>query len=51
MTRDNLEILHDSGAFNPSPRHQELYATHVPFDTMTGTHGCEYVAGRRAAPS
>jgi hypothetical protein len=41
MTRENLEILHDSGAFNPSPRHQELYATHVPFDTMTGTHGCE----------
>ena len=24
MTRENLEILHDSGAFNPSPRHQEL---------------------------
>jgi len=41
VTRENLEILHDSGAFNPSPRHQELYATHVPFDTMTGTHGCE----------
>ena len=41
MTRENLEILHDSGAFNPSPRHQELLATHVPFDTMTGTRGCE----------
>ncbi len=41
MTREDLEILHDSGAFNPSPRHQELYATHVPFDTMTHSHGCE----------
>ena len=41
VTRDELEMLHDSGAFNPSPRHQELYATHVPFDTMTRTRGCE----------
>ncbi len=41
MSRADLELLHDGGAFNPSPRHQELYATHVPFDTMTGTHGCE----------
>lgn len=41
MTRDDLEILHDSGAFNPSPRHQELYATHVPFDTMTHSRSCE----------
>jgi hypothetical protein len=41
MTREELEILHDSGAFNPSPRHQELYATHVPFDTMTRSRGCE----------
>ena len=41
MSREALEILHDSGAFNPSPRHQELLATHVPFDTMTGTRGCE----------
>lgn len=41
MTTRLLEILHDRGAFNPSPRHQELYATHVPFDTMTGTRGCE----------
>ena len=41
MTRDELELLHDAGAFNPSPRHQELYATHVPFDTMTARRGCE----------
>jgi len=41
VTREDVEILHDSGAFNPSPRHQELFATHVPFDTMTGTHACE----------
>ena len=41
MTREDLEILHDSGAFNPSPRHQELYATHVPFDTMTHSRSCE----------
>jgi hypothetical protein len=41
MTRDDLEMLHESGAFNPSPRHRELYATHVPFDTMTHSHGCE----------
>jgi hypothetical protein len=41
MSRADLEILHDTSAFNPSPRHQELYATHVPFDTMTGTHSCE----------
>jgi hypothetical protein len=41
MTRETLEILHDDGAFNPSPRHQELYATHVPFDTMTRSRGCE----------
>jgi len=41
VTRDDLEILHDCGAFNPSPRHQELSAAHVRFDTMTGTHGCE----------
>ncbi len=41
MTRKDLEILYDSGAFDPSPRHQELFAVHVPFDTMTGTRGCE----------
>ncbi len=41
MTRADLELLHELGAFNPSPRHQALYATHVPFDTMTGSRGCE----------
>ena len=41
MTRKDLEILHDSGAFDPSPRHQELFAVHVPFDAMTGKHTCE----------
>jgi hypothetical protein len=41
MSRADLELLHDTGAFNPSPRHQTLYATHVPFDTMTGGRGCE----------
>jgi hypothetical protein len=42
VTRRDLEILHDTGAFNPSPRHRELSVTHVPFDTMTRTHGCEH---------
>ncbi len=41
MTRADLELLHDAATFNPSPRHQTLYATHVPFDTMTGRPGCE----------
>jgi deoxyribonuclease-4 len=41
MTRADLELLHDTGAFNPSPRHQTLYATQVPFATMTGDRGCE----------
>ena len=41
MTRADLELLHDAGAFNPAPRHQALYATHVPFDTMTRSRGCE----------
>ena len=50
MTRETLEILHDDGAFNPSPRHQELYATHVPFDTMTRQPGHRAGAGRGAAP-
>ena len=33
MSRADLELLHDTGAFNPSPRQQTRYATHVPFDT------------------
>jgi len=41
VTREDLELLHDAGAFNPSPRQQTLYATHVPFDTMTASRGCE----------
>ncbi len=36
-----LRRLQAGHAFNPSPRHDQLYAVHVPFDELTGSHGCE----------
>lgn len=38
---DLLRRLQEGHAFNPSPRHDQLYAVHVPFDALTGTRGCE----------
>ena len=41
MTRAQLRTLQEGHAFNPSPRHDQLYAVHVPFDELIGGHGCE----------
>lgn len=41
MTNDLLVALQEAHAFNPTPRHDRLYALHVPFDELTGTLACE----------
>lgn len=37
-----LVRLQDAHAFDPAPRHGELWRHHVPFDAMTGTRRCEH---------
>ncbi len=41
MTHAQLRTLQEGHAFNPSPRHDQLYAVHVPFDELIGGQGCE----------
>lgn len=36
-----LVRLQDGHAFDPAPRHADLWRHHVPFDLLTGTHRCE----------
>lgn len=36
-----LRRLQEGHAFNPSPRHDQLYAVHVPYDELTGGSSCE----------
>jgi hypothetical protein len=41
MSRESLAALQEAHAFNPAPLRGELHELHVPFDEMTGGHGCE----------
>jgi hypothetical protein len=41
MSRESLAKLQEAHAFNPAPLRGELHELHVPFDEMTGGHGCE----------
>ena len=41
MSRESLATLQEAHAFNPAPLRGELHELHVPFDEMTGGHGCE----------
>lgn len=36
-----LCLLQDGHAFDPAPRHAELWRHHLPFDAMTGSTRCE----------
>lgn len=45
MSVHGLLQLQAGHAFDPAPRHGELYALHVPFDDLTGGGGCEQVLG------
>jgi len=41
MSAELLVRLQDAHAFDPAPRHAELWRHHVPFDAMTGNTRCE----------
>jgi len=41
MTHEHLTRLQRANAFNPTPRHDDLYALHVPFDELTNSATCE----------
>jgi hypothetical protein len=43
VTLAALERLQQAHAFDPAPRHEQLYALHVPFDELTRTRGCEHL--------
>ena len=45
MSRESLARLQEAHAFNPAPLRGELHELHVPFDEMTGDHGCEQPLG------
>lgn len=46
MTHDDLLAIQRANAFNPTPRHDDLYALHVPFDQLTNTATCEHALDR-----
>ena len=48
MTHEHLTRLQRANAFNPTPRHDDLYALHVPFDELTNSATCE---SRSSEPS
>lgn len=41
MTHEHLTRLQRANAFNPTPRHDDLYALHVPFDKLANPATCE----------
>ena len=45
MSRESLAQMQEVHAFDPAPRRSELHDLHVPFDEMTGGHGCEQSLG------
>lgn len=45
MSLESLAQLQEAHAFDPAPRRSELHELHVPFDEMTGGHGCEQSLG------
>jgi energy-coupling factor transporter ATP-binding protein EcfA2 len=42
VTADTLLLLREQHAFDPAPRHAELFRFHVPFDELTDGAGCEH---------
>ena len=45
MSPESLAQMQEVHAFDPAPRRSELHDLHVPFDEMTGAHGCEQSLG------
>jgi ABC-type dipeptide/oligopeptide/nickel transport system ATPase component len=48
VSREPLAQMQEVHAFDPAPRRSELHDLHdlhVPFDEMTGGHGCEQSLG------
>ena len=45
MSPESLAQMQEVHAFDPAPRRSELHDLHVPFDEMTGGHGCEQSLG------
>jgi hypothetical protein len=45
VSRESLVQMQEVHAFDPAPRRSELHDLYVPFDEMTGAHGCEQSLG------